>query len=162
MRDLLISVFGTLIAGVLTYLCYVWFFLMYIKKRLFSGSWDLYLRVEKSGLASLVGIRIKYRVNAIDVSGVIDGVAEKISETSVGKDEFFYDRAKRVHASFSGHRTIDFFPFGMSVVLLVTENGRIRSTSSVFKIRYKNGKFFGVFVSTAADSSGTVEFEKVL
>lgn len=157
--DLTAQVLATVIGGLLLTLL---FFLA--RDKLFplpslSGLWTCEATTERTAYKPYEGMVLWYAVLLVQEGNRVSGSGEKIREASVqGKRE--YVGKSRTHIDISGYVTKRYLAPD-EIVIHVRESGELRPSSSVHTLEIKrDGTMIGAFVSTIADSIGTVNWKR--
>lgn len=118
-----------------------------------TGRWYIQTHTTASTHSPFLDMRLKFEAMIWQAGPAVNGSMEKIFEHN-SKEAFEYDNAKRTHGILEGY--IDRFYLRKNrIVFHLSEDGRVRPSSSVFELTWRKGELVGTFHSTAADSSGT-------
>lgn len=126
-----------------------------------SGVWTAEISVNKSDYNPYIGMKLTYIFMLSQRGGDITGVAEKVHETSIKNPSgYHYQKNDRAHSEVSGGVSGNVFQ-RKEFQLLLKEKGHVRNFVSTVSLRKSHdGHFLGNYVSTAANSSGTVSLTK--
>ncbi len=161
MCELLVNVIATVIGGLLLTL---FLFLLneygFPKKNL-TGEWETSMDIENTSHPDYLNLKIVYKIHLLQKGYKLSGSGEKIKDIRPGGEEYEFERKNRVIIDIDGYYERKFFKKSM-IYLNVNEEGRVRETrATYFLILVNKKKLTGTFLSTAADSSGKINMEKI-
>ena len=110
-----------------------------------AGEWLMTSRVEKAGLKAYLGSEIQWKMFIDENQNIVKGTAEKIK---VNGQELDYNQ--RTSLEFEG------FIDGKTLVINYVEDGKIRKTSGIIKVRFNEKRFSGEFSQTAPSAEGSI------
>lgn len=125
-----------------------------------SGRWIITEKIIDSNYRPYIGMKLISTLNLLHYQDNISGTGEKVSETTLENGEFNYLSEKRTKYSVQGN--FDWRLFGRNIYRLhVTNHGNKRITSALLTVkRINRNRLEGSFISEAAESIGTVTFER--
>lgn len=115
-----------------------------------AGEWLMTSKVNEADLSAYVGAEIQWRMFITENQNTVKGTAEKAKIN--GKE---LDYKQRTSLEFEG--VVD----GKTLVINYVENGKIRKTSGIIKVKFDDKRFFGEFSQTASSAKGSVVGEKI-
>ena len=157
-NDLFNSILGTIIGGLFLSLI---FFLLYdfiYKIPNISGEWEFTEKTLKTAYNPYKNLEVKYLALIWNEGNKIYGSGEKIYEKNT-KEEINYEGDKRTIIDINGYLRKRYFWYD-EIVIHYSEEGRKRKSSTIHKVELKSKVFSGSFFKTAANSSGTVVWNK--
>jgi len=133
------------------------------RKKNITGEWSVVEIVKTSSIKDdFNGIVLKFKFHLLLKGYEIEGSGEKISETPLGKTEYFYEHDKRVTVTISGYLERKFLSKS-KIFMHVIEDGRKRESRTSFILSFEDkNKMKGDFISTAADSNGSVTMKRTI
>jgi len=151
------QIITSLISGIL--IAFIFFLLSDFLFKLpnLSGYWNFSAKTLKTAYIPYEEMILNYHALIWTEGKTIFGTGEKISETSQGF--IAHSGEKRTQVTISGYITKKYL-IRDRIVLHLKEEGEIRSSSTIHLLKTKRKKLMGKFISTAADSEGTVEWNK--
>ena len=159
--DIFIQIIANLISGVLIALI---FFLLsdYIfKVPNLTGYWNFTTKTVQSSLKTYEGMILNYTALIWMEGKIIYGTAEKINEYTKAKGFIEHTGEKRTKVKISGY-VLKKYLSRDRIIIHLEESGEIRESSAIHLLKFENKSLKGNFIATAADSEGTVEWNKKL
>lgn len=160
MCELLVSVLGTIIGGVLLTLILFLINEYGFTKPNLTGEWKAITVIDNSAYNPYLKLEIEFKIHLIQKGYDLSGSGEKIQEFKPDKTKIVFEREKRVIIEIDGYFERQYF--GRSKVYLsINEVGRKRETRTTYVLTVMDvNTLTGLFTSTAADSSGKIEMNK--
>lgn len=155
MSEISKNVLGSLISAVVvTAVFSLWNDYIYKRDQL-SGFWKVEFETKESSYSPYIGLKTYYDFIIGQHDNTIDGTGEKISEDSVN-GIIKYDADKRTHLTLNGALTYRVFSKN-TVDIIYKEEGRKRPSSTILNLVVEsNDQLTGTYISTIAESKGTV------
>lgn len=156
--EIVIGIFQTVIGGVIVAIV-----IFYANEDIFyvhnlTGEWRCQTVTIQSAYNPYRSMTLFYEFHFIQSGQKIEGSSEKIGERLYGGRIKNYPHRRRVLGKVSGYYQRNIFSNDV-VFLQIVEKGQKRLSTTTFKVILKNNVFLkGKFNSTAASSSGSVEF----
>ncbi|MFI4963582.1 MAG: hypothetical protein ACHP6H_06985, partial [Legionellales bacterium] len=125
-----------------------------------TGEWKVNLLIEETSYNKYKGLGIEYKFHILQKGYEIIGTGEKIKDIYPDNKEYSFQRIKRVRINTTGFMDRKYLD-KTKLYFNILEDGRIRPTSATFTlILIDENNMSGTFVSTSADSKGTVKFTR--
>jgi hypothetical protein len=160
MCDLIISIVGTVIGGLL--LTIILFFVNeYVFPKInLTGEWETTVMITKSSHNPFINLTMDYKIHLIQKGYELIGSGEKIKEILPNGEVTEFLREKRVLIDVEGFYERKYFKKS-KIYFNICEEGRKRETrSTYFLVLKKHNCLVGTFISTAADASGIIKMKK--
>lgn len=111
-----------------------------------TGEWLMTSKITKADLKTYIGAKVQWKMFITESDNKIHGAAEKIKINNVDVE---YNQ--RTSLEFDG--VIEKDKFFINYI----ENGKLRKTSGIMEVTFRNDKFSGKFSQTASSASGTID-----
>ncbi len=157
--DITIQVVANLISGVLLALIFFMLSDYFFKVPNLTGCWSFSTKTSKSSLKTYEGMILNYTALIWMEGKIIYGTAEKINEHSKDKGFIEHTGEKRRKVKISGY-VLKKYLGRDRIIIHLEESGEIRESSAIHLLKFEKKILGGTFISTAADSEGTVEWNK--
>jgi hypothetical protein len=161
MNEFFITVIGTIIGGIsLTLILFLINEYGFTKNNL-TGEWKAISIIEKSDYNPFKNLEIEFKIHLIQKGYHLSGSGEKIKEVNMDGFRTVYEKEKRVIIEIDGNFERQYF--GRSKVYLnINEVGLQRKTRTTYILTEMSANnLIGVFTTTAANSCGKIEMEKI-
>lgn len=134
------------------------------KQKNITGEWITANKTVKTTYKKYTGITIEYKIHLLQLGTQISGRGEKIKDVNADGTLYHeYPTEKRVELEIEGHYERNFLRRS-KLYLLIKEDGAKRTTSTSIELTipiFKTKELNGIFISTAANSSGTSVWSKI-
>ena len=159
-NELWVNILGTIIGGLL--LTFILFVLneYVFKKANLSGEWTAIIKINKTSYQPYKDLEIEYKIHLIQKRYELSGSGEKIKDICSNGAETIFERKKRVVIDIDGYFERKYLAKS-KIYLNISEKGRQRESRATYFLTF-NGKkkLQGTFISTAADSCGSIKVTK--
>lgn len=154
------NIIETLISGLLlTLILFLLNEYIFSKKNL-TGEWKTTLKIKKTSFKPFENLTVEYKIHLIQKGNELSGSGEKIKDIKPDGKETVFLREDRTIIDVDGYFERKYFRRS-KVFLNISEEGRNRETRATYFLTLKHSNNLeGTFISTAADASGVIKFNR--
>jgi hypothetical protein len=158
--ELINNILGTILGGLLLTAILFFFNEYMFPKPNLVGEWNGAITIKKSSVASYINLEVTWKIQLLQKGVEVSGLGEKVKEINSQGDELKYDVTKRVHIEIDGYIERNYLKKS-KVSFLIYEDGRVRPSSTTYILNIiDSSTLSGVFISTAANTSGEVVLKR--
>jgi len=125
-----------------------------------TGKWKLETTTSTANVPEYIGMKLYYYVHIIQSNDKVTFSAEKVKENSINGGTIKYTGKNRTYLKCQGTKKYNYFSKN-KLVLNCNETGRVRETTMILDLDINlKDKMTGTFLSSAANSDGTIEITR--